>query len=345
MPARFLNLLLLLENLKETSHLARTSISRDSPRTGAAAAPANLLLGPSSRPPTAAVGSSLLVGQLSSSSLSNGSLAEHASSKVLSSSPHSPVLPRRRRSHSGVNMGSPSSNSKSGRKSQTDASTALAQARSRSAQKTNDAMVYLDGPQVYTCAQCRTHFTSHDEIISKSFHGKHGKATENLKLTASCYSLLDVSLQPFGSFSGRAYLFDQCVNITIGPAEDRMLITGPHSVCDIFCKRCKTLVGWTYAKAYEASQKYKEGKFIIEKINLHLEESDYYDVAAPAGERTDRFRARSISWGSDCPSSPRHDIIYEYLPSSTSASSQSSRDRQGSVGSPPPKRRSPPPVP
>jgi Yippee zinc-binding/DNA-binding /Mis18, centromere assembly len=141
--------------------------------------------------------------------------------------------------------------------------------KSRDAQRLNDSMVYLDGPQVYTCAQCRTHLTSHDDIISKSFHGRHG----------------------------RAYLFDQCVNVTIGPSDDRRLITGLHTVCDIFCKRCKTLVGWTYLKAYEASQKYKEGKYIIEKINLHMEESDYYDVAHPAGERTDRWRRRSMSWG------------------------------------------------
>jgi len=39
----------------------------------------------------------------------------------------------------------------------------------------NDAMVYLDGPQVYTCGNCRTHLTSHDDIISKSFHGRHGE--------------------------------------------------------------------------------------------------------------------------------------------------------------------------
>jgi hypothetical protein len=76
------------------------------------------------------------------------------------------------------------------------------------------------------------------------------------------------------------------------------------------------MVGWTYAKAYETSQKYKEGKYIIEKINLHLEASDYFDVAPPAGERKDRFRARSISWGSECSSSHRSETIYEYLPSS-----------------------------
>lgn len=44
----------------------------------------------------------------------------------------------------------------------------------RNARKENDAMVYLDGPRIYTCGECRTHLTSHDEIISKSFHGRHG---------------------------------------------------------------------------------------------------------------------------------------------------------------------------
>jgi Yippee zinc-binding/DNA-binding /Mis18, centromere assembly len=115
--------------------------------------------------------------------------------------------------------------------------------------------------------------------------------------------------------SGRAYLFDNCVNVRIGPAEDRRLMTGLHSVCDIFCIRCETMVGWTYTRAYEHSQKYKEGKFVIEKINLHLEESDYFDVAPPAGERNDRFRARSISWGNEesC-ISHRQDMVYEYHP-------------------------------
>jgi hypothetical protein len=98
---------------------------------------------------------------------------------------------------------------------------------------------------------------------------------------------------------GRAYLFDQCVNIVLSQPEDRFLITGLHTVCDISCKRCQTLIGWTYAKAYEPSQKYKEGKFIIEKINLHLEEADGYQVERPAGERGDKWRLRTSSWGSE----------------------------------------------
>ena len=113
-------------------------------------------------------------------------------------------------------------------------------------------------------------------------------------------------------------------------------MTGLHTVCDIFCKRCKGMVGWTYLRAYESSQKYKEGKFIIEKINLHLEESDCYEVNHPAGERSDRWRRRSMSWGSES-SVPgtlhsRSDIIFEYAPSPTSGIPGTPRDREAFNG-------------
>jgi len=96
-------------------------------------------------------------------------------------------------------------------------------------------------------------------------------------------------------FKGRAFLFENCANVVQGPAEDRRLITGLHSVCDITCKRCKTLIGWTYEKAYESSQKYKEGKFIVERIHLFMEENNNYDIDPPAGERRDHWRRRSMS--------------------------------------------------
>jgi hypothetical protein len=66
------------------------------------------------------------------------------------------------------------SGSLTGKKVMSVASASLAKARARNAQKENDAMVYLDGQQIYSCAQCRTHLTSHDDIISKSFHGRNG---------------------------------------------------------------------------------------------------------------------------------------------------------------------------
>lgn len=112
-------------------------------------------------------------------------------------------------------------------------------------QQYNDTIIYLDGPAVYSCAVCRTHLTTYDTIVSKSFHGRNG----------------------------RAYLFNNggVINITVGPAEERRLITGLHTVADISCTRCNTVIGWTYHKAYESTQKYKEGKYIIEKIHLFYE--------------------------------------------------------------------------
>ena len=136
--------------------------------------------------------------------------------------------------------------------------------------------------------------------------------------------------------TGRAYLFDQCVNIVLSQPEDRFLITGLHTVCDISCKRCQTLIGWTYAKAYEPSQKYKEGKFIIEKINLHLEEADGYQVERPAGERGDKWRIRSMSWGSESRVGSFDDgDQFSYLgmnPGAASSSLAGSIGRSGSRG-------------
>lgn len=86
-------------------------------------------------------------------------------------------------------------------------------------------------------------------------------------------------------------------NVTLGEKEERMMITGMHIVADIFCVCCGSNVGWKYVSqisnnliawfqiklsfdllvkqcfmfyqesAYEKSQKYKEGKFILERYS------------------------------------------------------------------------------
>lgn len=38
------------------------------------------------------------------------------------------------------------------------------------------------------------------------------------------------------------------MNIITGPKEQRILLTGLHTVCDIFCKGCNNNVGWKYVK-------------------------------------------------------------------------------------------------
>lgn len=58
------------------------------------------------------------------------------------------------------------------------------------------------------------------------------------------------------------------MNIVVGALEDRRLRTGLHTVGDISCADCHEVLGWKYERAYEASQKYKEGKFIFEKVKI-----------------------------------------------------------------------------
>ena len=93
----------------------------------------------------------------------------------------------------------------------------------------------------YTCADCGTHLALQDELISKSFSGRDGKA----------------------------YLFASTINTHLGAQEERHLLTGMHTVCDLTCSGCGRTLGWYYLKAWEHSQKYKEGKWIMEKASLH----------------------------------------------------------------------------
>ncbi|RZB41589.1 yippee-like 2 -like [Asbolus verrucosus] len=74
----------------------------------------------------------------------------------------------------------------------------------------------------------------------------------------------------FRSATVPAYLsvFFCRVNVGCGPAEERVLLTGLHAVADIYCECCKTTLGWKYEHAFESSQKYKEGKFIIELAHM-----------------------------------------------------------------------------
>ncbi|GFQ02511.1 protein yippee-like [Phtheirospermum japonicum] len=94
----------------------------------------------------------------------------------------------------------------------------------------------LEG-KIYSCKHCGTHLALSDDIVSKSFHCRHGKA----------------------------YLFNKVVNVTHGEKEERQMMTGSHIVEDLFCVKCGSIVGWKYETAQERSQKYKEGKSVLER--------------------------------------------------------------------------------
>ncbi|EMS62799.1 hypothetical protein TRIUR3_07444 [Triticum urartu] len=68
----------------------------------------------------------------------------------------------------------------------------------------------------------------------------------------------------------------KCVNVTSGINEDRMMMTGLHTVSDIFCVGCGSIVGWKYEAAHDKSQRYKEGKFILERFKVSGPDGSHY---------------------------------------------------------------------
>lgn len=113
--------------------------------------------------------------------------------------------------------------------------------------------IYLDSNKIYGCKNCKTHLANHDDIMSRVRHTS----------PSTPYNTL-TSPQNFRGQHGKAYLFDNVVNINSGEPAERNMTTGRHIVRDIWCKQCKETVGWKYDKAYEQNEKYKEGKFILE---------------------------------------------------------------------------------
>lgn len=53
-------------------------------------------------------------------------------------------------------------------------------------------------------------------------------------------------------------------NTYLGKPVPRNLVTGQHTVSDISCAICGSLLGWKYVAASELAQRYKVGKFILE---------------------------------------------------------------------------------
>ncbi|KAG2681932.1 hypothetical protein I3760_11G166400 [Carya illinoinensis] len=105
-------------------------------------------------------------------------------------------------------------------------------------------VVELEGSS-YRCKFCKTHLALADDLVSRSFHCRRGKA----------------------------YLFSNAVNLVMGALEERLMLSGLHTVADIFCCCCGQIVGWKYEAAHERSQKYKEGKYVLERGRI-VDEAD-----------------------------------------------------------------------
>ncbi|KAI8343439.1 Yippee/Mis18 [Chlamydoabsidia padenii] len=100
-----------------------------------------------------------------------------------------------------------------------------------------------NGKKVYGCSKCQSHLAIDDMIVSKEFNGKRGPG----------------------------YLFQKVVNIQEDhKQEERMMTSGTHTIATISCTRCFTPLGWKYIKTGDDRQRYKEGKYILEKTLLKI---------------------------------------------------------------------------
>lgn len=66
------------------------------------------------------------------------------------------------------------------------------------------------------------------------------------------------------------------------------MITGRHLVRDVLCIKCNQKLGWMYEHAMEESQRYKEGKVILERA-LIIEMEGFDD---PLGDTLDAGQTR-----------------------------------------------------
>ena len=51
------------------------------------------------------------------------------------------------------------------------------------------------------------------------------------------------------------------VNVTLGPKEVRQLMTGEHTVADIHCTSCNTVIGWKYVRPSSSPAEYNMTTF------------------------------------------------------------------------------------
>jgi len=108
------------------------------------------------------------------------------------------------------------------------------------------------------CSKCLVDLIPTASIISKGFTGRHGRAYLVSPPTASTLYTPSSTLPPSELGNG------DLPNTHTHKPVPRQLVTGAHTVSDISCRSCGSVLGWKYVHADEESQRYKIGKFILE---------------------------------------------------------------------------------
>ncbi|KRY50821.1 Protein yippee-like 5 [Trichinella britovi] len=120
---------------------------------------------------------------------------------------------------------------------------------------------HLGGTRLFSCTNCDVFLTNRSELVSTRFTGA----------------------------TGRAFLFNKVVNLDFGEVQDRIMLTGRHMVRDVSCKKCKVKLGWMYEFATDESQRYKEGRVILERALIT--ESEGFPENVVKNQETDTSSA------------------------------------------------------
>ncbi|XP_069739691.1 protein yippee-like 5 isoform X1 [Narcine bancroftii] len=126
---------------------------------------------------------------------------------------------------------------------------------------------HIGGTRLFSCANCDTILTNRSELISTRFTGATGRAFLFNKVC--------------GNGGGwEVFLFNKVVNLQYSEVQDRVMLTGRHMVRDVSCKNCSSKLGWIYEFATEDSQRYKEGRVILERALVR--ESEGFEEHVPS---------------------------------------------------------------
>ncbi|KAL3469459.1 yippee zinc-binding/DNA-binding /Mis18, centromere assembly-domain-containing protein [Aspergillus californicus] len=138
------------------------------------------------------------------------------------------------------------------------------------------------------CSTCAAHIGLTSQIISKGFTGRHGRAY----LVSA-----ETTVNPLSNTA------ETLSNTILQSPESRHLVTGDHTVSDMTCAFCGSLLGWKYVSAEEDSQRYKVGKFILETKKVVT------TAAWDPTSYTDLVGTTAIPLNSGAPSKMAHDNV------------------------------------
>ncbi|KAF2195664.1 yippee-domain-containing protein, partial [Zopfia rhizophila CBS 207.26] len=149
---------------------------------------------------------------------------------------------------------------------------------------------FLTQPQSHLrCNKCLTDLIPTSSIISKGFTGRHGRA---YLVSPPNPSTLHPSITLPSSLSS-----GDLPNTHTHKPVPRQLVTGSHTVSDISCRTCGSVLGWKYVEAEEESQRYKVGKFILETRRV-VRVVDWESAAIVEGRRERKGEEEEIEFDS-----------------------------------------------